>query len=214
MRTFLLPVTALVMLGLPGSIGAETPQGIVAHTIGTYTKDFSCARNGCVGDVITCPAGEALVTAKITYLYMEGVCDDAGPTPCNGRLRGLLQDCLNPGRDLNVRAGMMSLTMTGNFRFCFDDTAKGDCTGNPPPGQIVGAGVNRMQSRVLLGGRVPISSSDELIMSDAPTFTIDGKEVRIDTPLTIYDATMQPDTLGSNCGGGGCGFAGTAVMGR
>src|SRR5262245_54163500 len=144
MRTLLFPLTALLTLGLPGSIGAETPQGIVAHTIGTYTKDFSCARAGCVGDLITCPAGEALVTARITYLYMEGVCDDAGPTPCNGRLRGLLQDCLNPSRDLNVRAGMMSLTMTGNFRFCFDDTATGDCTGNPPAGQIVGTGSNRM----------------------------------------------------------------------
>jgi len=214
MKKLLPPLAAVLMLTLPGPLLAEPSRGIVAHTIGTYTKDFSCARTGCAGDLVTCPVGEGLVTAKITYLFMEGVCDDGGPTPCDGRLRGLLENCLNPTRDLNVRGGMMSLTMQGKFRFCFDDTAMSDCTGAPPAATVVGEGVNRMQGRVMLGARVPILASDELILTAAPAFTIDGREARIDATLTIYDATMQPDSTANNCGGNGCGFAGTAVLGR
>jgi hypothetical protein len=107
---------------------------------------------------------------------------------------------------------MLSLTMLGKFRFCFDDTAASDCTGTPPAAIVVGEGINRMQGRVQLGSRAPMQASDELILTDAQPFTIDGNEARVDATITIYDATMEFDPLGTNCGGKGCGFAGTAVL--
>lgn len=142
------------------------------------------------------------------YLFMEGVCDDAGPTPCNGRLRGLLQNCLHPRTGINVRGSILSITMQGKFRFCFDDTAMTDCTGTPPAAAVVGEGINRMQGRLLLGGRAPMQASDELILTDAQYFTIDGKEARIRTKLTVYDSALEPP---NKCFRKGCGLAGTAV---
>lgn len=209
MKTLLYALTSMVMLAVPVPLLAEPPQGIVAHTIATYTTDFNCAGRGCTGDLITCPVGQALITAKMIYLFMQGVCDDGGPTPCNGRLRGLLENCLDPASGLNVRGAILSITMRGKFRFCFDDTAVSDCTGTPPTAAVVGEGVNRMQGRALLGSAGPIQASDELTLTDTQEFTIDGVVTRVRSTLTIYDSLLQPDFF--NCGGTGCGLAGTAV---
>jgi hypothetical protein len=214
MKQLLYTLTGISILALPVPLPAEGPEGIVAHTIGTHTTDVACARTGCAGDLVACPVGHALVTAKITYLFMEEVCDDLGPTRCNGRLRGLLENCLDPKWGLNVRGSMLSFTMKGKFRFCFDESGESDCTGTPPSALVVGEGFNRMQGRALLGTGTPIQASDELIMTDAPPFTIDGRETQIRSTLTIYDAALQPDFLTNGCGKKGCGFAGTAVMGK
>jgi len=214
MKKLLYALTGMLMLALPVPLLAEAPRGIVAHTVGTHSTDFTCAVTGCAGDLVTCPVGHGLVTAKITYLFMEGICDDAGPTPCNGRVRGLLENCLDPRRGINVRGAILSITMQGKFRFCFDDTAASDCTGTPPAAVVVGEGVNRMQGRALIGVRAPIQASDELILQDAPGFTIDGREVRVGPTLTIYDATLQGDFTANRCRKATCGFAGTAVRGR
>lgn len=209
MKKLLYALMAMLMSTLPVTLLAEPPQGIVAHTIGSYTTDFTCADGGCTGDLVTCPAGQALIRAKMIYLFMDGVCDDAGPTPCNRRLRGLLENCLDPKRGLNTRGAILSITMKGKFRFCFDDTAASDCTGTPPAGAVVGEGVNRMQGRVSLRSRAPMQASDELILTDTQDFTIDGKETRVRSTLTVYDSTLQPDFF--NCPKTGCGLAGTAV---
>ena len=202
MKRLVYALAGVLMSTLPAPLLAEPPKAIVAHTIGSYTTDFSCAGGGCVGDLIACPAGQALMTAKMIYLFMDGVCDDAGPTPCKRRLRGLLENCLDPSR-------ILSITMQGKFRFCFDDTAASDCTGTPPVGAVVGEGVNRMQGRLLLGSQAPMQASDELRLTDTDDFTIDGKKTRVRSTLTVYDSTLQPDFF--KCGRRGCGLAGTAV---
>ena len=209
MKTPRYALTGMLMLTLPVPLQAERPRSIVAHTIGSYTTDFSCSSGGCTGDLIACPAGQAMMTAKMIYLFMDGVCDDAGPTPCKRRLRGLLENCLDPRSGINVRGKMLSITMQGKFRFCFDDTAASDCTGTPPVGAIVGEGVNRMQGRVMLGSGAPMQASDELLLTDTEEFTIDGKETRVRSTLTVYDSTLQSDFF--KCGRRGCGLAGTAV---
>ena len=209
MKTPRYALTGMLMLTLPVPLQAERPRSIVAHTIGSYTTDFSCPSGGCTGDLIACPAGQAMMTAKMIYLFMDGVCDDAGPTPCKRRLRGLLENCLDPRSGINVRGKMLSITMQGKFRFCFDDTAASDCTGTPPVGAIVGEGVNRMQGRVMLGSGAPMQASDELLLTDTEEFTIDGKETRVRSTLTVYDSTLQSDFF--KCGRRGCGLAGTAV---
>jgi len=209
MKTPRYALTGMLMLTLPVPLQAERPRSIVAHTIGSYTTDFSCSSGGCTGDLIACPAGQAMMTAKMIYLFMDGVCDDAGPTPCKRRLRGLLENCLDPRSGINVRGKMLSITMQGKFRFCFDDTAASDCTGTPPVGAIVGEGVNRMQGRVMLGSGAPMQASDELLLTDTEEFAIDGKETRVRSTLTVYDSTLQSDFF--KCGRRGCGLAGTAV---
>ena len=208
MKTLLYALTNTLMLTLPVPILAQPAQGIVANTIGTYTIDLTCVWGGCAGDLVTCPAGQALMTAKMTYLFMDGVCDDAGQTPCNRRLRGLLEDCLDPRSGLNVLGSMLSITMQRKFRFCFDNTAVSNCTGTPPAAAVVGEGANRMQGRLLMCAQVPIQASDELRLTATRYFTIDGKTTQVGPTLTIYDATMQSDFL--QCGTG-CGLAGTAV---
>jgi len=213
MKKLLCALTGMLMLTSAVPLLAEGPQGIVAHTIGTHMTDFTCAVTGCRGDLVTCPVGHGLVTAKITYLFMEGICDDLGPTPCNGRMRGVLENCLDPRRGLNVRGGILSITMQGKFRFCFDDTAASDCTGTPPAAAVVAEGVNRMQGRALIGVRSPIVASDELILTDAQDFTIDGRQARVRPTLTIYDAMLQGDFTANRCRKTTCGFAGTAVSG-
>lgn len=200
-----------LMLTISAPVLAQAPRGIVANTVALYTIDYACGAVGCTGHLLACPAGQALVTAKITYLFMEGVCDDGGATQCNGRLRGLLEDCLLPARDVNIVGSIMSLRMRGQFRFCFDDTATSDCTGTPPAAEVVGEGVNRMQGRAWLGFPGPIHAHDELILSATRSFTVDGKEVRIQSIETVYDALLQPDLFFNNCGGGGCGLSGSAV---
>lgn len=190
---------------------AQPPRGIVANTVALYTIDYACGTVGCTGHLLACPAGQALVTAKITYLFMEGVCDNGGATQCQGRLRGLLENCLLPARDVNIVGSIMSLTMQGQFRFCFDNTATSDCSGTPPAAEVVGEGVNRMQGRAWLGWPGPIHANDELTLNSTRPFTIDGREVRIQSIETVYDALLQPDLFFNNCGGRGCGLAGTAV---
>lgn len=215
-KKLLYALTGMLMLTSAGPLLAEWPQGpqgIVAHTIGTHTTDLTCAGTGCRGDLVTCPVGQGLVTAKITYLFMEGICDDLGPTPCNGRMRGLLENCLDPRRGLNVRGAILSITMQGKFRFCFDDTAASDCTGTPPAAAVVGEGFNRMQGRALIGVRAPIQASDELTLTDAQEFIIDGKVVRVRPTLTLYSATLEGDFTANRCRRTTCGFAGTAVSG-
>ena len=120
-----------------------------------------------------------------------------------------MENCLDPRSGLNVRGRILSITMQGKFRFCFDDTAASDCTGTPPVGAVVGEGVNRMQGRLLLGSQAPMQASDELRLTDTDDFTIDGKKTRVRSTLTVYDSTLQPDFF--KCGRRGCGLAGTAV---
>jgi hypothetical protein len=210
MRNLKCVLTAVLILTMPFPVLAQEPRGIVAHTVALYTT-YMCPAAGCAGDLVSCPAGQAIVTAKITYLFMEGVCDDGGTTACRGRLRGLLQDCLHPTRDLNSRGAILSITMQGKFRFCFDDAAVSDCSGTPPAAEVVGEGVNRMQGRVWLGIPGPIQASDELTLTQNRFFTVDGRRVRIDSIITTYNAILQPDLFFNNCGGTGCGLAGTAV---
>lgn len=219
MKKLMSTLTGMLMLTLPATILADPPRGIVAHTVGTYTVDFSCAGAGCAGDLVTCPVNQGLLSAKITWLFVEGVCDDNSPTPCGGRLRGLLEDCLNPalpGPNLNVGGAILSLATQGKIRMCFDNTAVSDCTGSPPAATIVGEGVNRLQGRQLLGVLAPITHNDEVTLTKTKHFTIDGKETSIRATLATYDGMLQPDLENDNCkhaNGGvpGCGFAGTAV---
>jgi hypothetical protein len=211
MKKLLYALTGVLMSTLPTPLLAQSPGEIVAHTIGSYTTDFTCARGGCTGDLIACPAGQALMTAKMTYLLMDGVCDDAGPTPCRRRLRGLLENCLDPKSGINVSGAIVSITMHGKFRFCFDDTAASDCTGSPPAGAVVGEGVNRMQGRFMLRSGAPMQASDQLILTDTQDFTIDGQETRVRSTLTVYDSTLQSNFF--KCGRSGCGLAGTAILG-
>lgn len=213
MRTLTSALTGL-LLTVSASVSAQAPQGIVANTVALYTVDYACSSAGCTGHLLACPAGQALVTAKIKYLFMEGVCDDGSATQCNGRMRGLLEDCLLPGRDVNIIGGIMSLRMQGKFRFCFDGTAISDCTGTPPAAEVVGEGVNRMHGKAWLGFPGPIHATDELILETTRPFTIDGKNVHIQSIVTIYDALLQPDLFFNNCGGRGCGLSGTAVLAR
>jgi hypothetical protein len=210
MRRLVYALTGVLMSTLPVPLQAEPPRAIVAHTIGSYRTDFTCANGRCVGDLVTCPAGHGLMTAKMIYLFMDGVCDDAGPTPCKRRLRGLLENCLDLKSGINVLGRMLSITMHGKFRFCFDDAAASDCTGTPPAGAVVGEGVNRMQGRIMLRSGAPMQASDELLLTDAQDFTIDGKETRVRSTLTVYDSTLQSDFF--KCGKTGCGLAGTAVL--
>jgi hypothetical protein len=209
-------LAGVLMFMLPTMSKADSPSGIVAHTIGTFTADFACAATGCAGDIISCPVGEAILKAKIRFLYMEDICDDDGSTPCGEQLTGLVEDCLNPSTGLNIAGAIASLTLQGKVRVCFDDTAPlSDCTGNPPTGSIVAEGVSRLQARQLLaaGGapvNAPSQNSDEITLTKASGFTINGKKVRLRTSRAVYQATGQPDVNGDNCGGS-CGFAGTAV---
>lgn len=205
-------VLAAMLFTTSTPVLAQAPEGIVANTAALYSIDYGCSGQGCTGHLLACPAGQALVTAKITYLFMEGVCDNGGAVQCNGRLRGVLEDCLLPARDINVIGNIMSVRMRGRFRFCFDDTATSDCTG--PAVEVVAEGVNRMHGKAWLGFPGPIHATDELIVTGTRSFIVDGKTVRIPSAVTIYDALLQPDLFFNNCGGSGCGLSGTAVLGR
>ena len=126
---------------------------IVATGQGAFeiTRSRECGGD-CQGDLVSCTAPERLVVSRAVYFYLEGVCDDTGATPCDGRYTALLERCRNPFTDQIASPGMRSILGRGPIRACFDDTGAGDCTGAVPAGIVIFEGeVVRAHGQTRLG---------------------------------------------------------------
>ncbi len=193
---------------------AESTGGIVAHAFGTVTGTLPQDPDDLVsGDLVTCQATEILISVKLTYLFLEGVCDDgSGATHCAGRVTALDEECLNPGTDLKLIGLIVSQTPRGQFRICFDNSAQSDCSSDTPPYEaIIGKGPSRAQVRLFTGALTPAQGNVELDVTSAKTFRIDGAKRRLRRDVSVGDFTLEPDKDSDNCGGVGCGIAATFV---
>ncbi len=158
MTKLMFALIGVVMFALPATILAGSNlRGVVSHASGTYrvmlpeSLGGTCPESGCVGDLLTCPAGEACVIVTGVYSFLEGICDDGGPNPCAGRLTILQEDCNDPrfppslggpgGRDIKLDGAILSIGSRGESIVCFDDTATpeapADCMGSSTTAAII-----------------------------------------------------------------------------
>lgn len=212
---------ALLSLGTAPS-HAENAQGIVAIWNGASTRSLpqafggTCPNTGCQGDLVTCGPGEALVVAKFAYSMLEGICDDDGPTPCAGKATGINEGCFDltsppAGKDIKVSGTILSVTVHGKERYCFDENALSDCTGASPNAAVMGEAAAVYQSRQMLSAPGPSQATIEHTLEDTNEFTLNGQKTRLKIgKVLISQFTAEPNS-GTNCGGAGCGFAGNSV---
>ena len=237
MTKLMFALIGVVMFALPTTILAElNPRGVVFQSSGTFISDTpqsfggTCPESGCAGDLVTCAADEEIVIVTGTDNFVEGVCDDAGPTPCAGRVGFLEEDCfdarfpppLGPGgRDIKLDGLILSARFRGEVITCFDDTATpdapADCTA--PTATIILEGTTLGQNQAWLGGVAPRQNTAELTTTRTRKFTIDGNQRRLpEDRIYTANVTLQPDPTSDNCAEAnsafglppGCGFAGTA----
>ncbi len=159
-----------------------------------------------------CQAG-FLISTKLTYSYLEGVCDNGSEAmPCNGRVTVLDEECLNE-TDVAAVGLIVSRTPRGRFRICFDDSAASDCSGTPPNAAIIGRGPSRSQVRAYsdLGRETPGQGTVEFDVTRTKSFRIHGAKRRLKPGASVGHFTLAPDRDFDNCGGSGCPIAASFV---
>ena len=154
-----------------------------------------------------------MITTRLTHLFIEGICDDAGTPPCDGRLTTMDQECLDTDKGIKTAGPIVSNTSRGQFRSCFDNMAMSDCTGSSPAAIIISEGESRAQVRQIKPDtpNVPDGGNVELVLEKTTEFIIDGKTRELEFEVIVGDFMLEPDTNMNNCGGTGCGVAATFV---
>lgn len=219
--SLLLVGLSLAMHGVPQISWAEPARGVVGLWSGVYRQNAPqpqglCPATGCVGDLVTCGPGEGIVISTFTFSLLEGVCDDAGATPCAGKTTGLSEGCfdLTPpptGRDIKVAGTVLSITTHGKDRFCFDAAALSDCSGSPPSATVISEGPTVIQLRQTPAFTGPYQGTTEHRLEETNEFTQNGRSKRLRKGTVVVGQFTSEPNPGDNCGGSGCGFAGASV---
>jgi hypothetical protein len=216
----------ILMMLSPSLILAEGRRvaGIVGYEHGSEKSFPVCTAGGdCVGDLVTCTAGDTRIFALAKITFLEGICDDSGSPQCAGRFFALDELCSNPVNDFQLNFPLLSFTQRGKFRICFDNSAQTDCTGRDDDlkaadVKIIADGTTRSQARAFLLGPFlpgpppefppsPATVSLERIVENTKPFFFDGKLKRFEGKVLTGDGTAVADP--NNCGGDGCPIAGT-----
>lgn len=237
LATFISVFALAVALSLAGTTSTMAAgkgpkvSGVVSQFSGTYVQDapaLSCpdttlvAGPACMGDLVTCPVGEAIAVSKTTFYLLDNICDDVQPNSsglpaCAGRFTALIEECSDPaapGRDIKIDGTLLSVLSRGQVQVCFDTAATGDCT-TPLVGteMVIGTGTTLTQTRFLPGGTTPASATTENTETSSTTFfdPADGRTKKLAGAFspTISHVTAQQND-GANCSGG-CGLAGVSV---
>jgi hypothetical protein len=212
----------ILLCTLPASSSAEEARGMVSVWSGTSKDDVpqtfggTCASAGCQGDLVTCGPTEALFVAKVTFSFLEDVCDDDSATPCAGRATGISEGCfdLTPppaGKDINLNGNVLSVNARGKERYCFDESAQSDCSGSPPSAAVMAEATTVLQFRQFPPQTGPSQASAEHTLGTLQEFTLDGKSTRLKVGKVLISQFTAEPNAGDNCGGGGCGLAGNSV---
>lgn len=230
MKKQILTFAVILLLSAPAALLADMPpRGVVAIETGTSFTKASCASEGCVGDLVTCPVGQVLLAGHGTFSFWEGVCDDAGSIPCDGRVAGYSEECYDPafpGPNIRLAGPIVQFTAQGPYRNCFDPAATPDnparCDGSEA--DLTAAGIEVFsrgtitahESAQLFGTSAPVRAIIEAQATHNKSFHIDGHKVKNKTEVFTIFFTAQPDPDGDNCtmaNGGipGCGAAGVLV---
>ncbi len=220
----LLLVAGFFMAVLPSTVSAARTRGIVAVWAGTFTTNTpplgggTCAASGCVGDLVTCTAIQGINITKVTFSYLEGVCDDLSSVAaeqCGGEFTQLEEECGGAGTPSQTTVGGLIMGhVTGETRTCFDPTGGGDCTGATPGGSVVAAAVTRTQTSFITGsGRLDVASEANGDAGSVASFTFNGhnRKLRFAKKTTFSSATAADVSCGTpvlpDCGIAGSTFS-------
>ena len=222
MKKYVGILIALFCYSTPAIVLADSSRGVVAMWYGSAKRNTpqtfggTCPNTGCLGDLVACGPSEGFFVADVIYTSLEGVCDDAGATPCEGRATGVAEGCFDlrlppAGNNIHVVGSMLSFTARGRGRYCFDATGLADCGGSPPIATVIGKSSTVYHFRQTPIGTGPNQVTAEHTLETRTPFTLDGKTVQLNIgALQVSQFTAQPNP-GDNCGGAGCGFAGDTI---
>ena len=183
---------------------------------------------GCVGEVVTCAANEALSPINQTYYYIRGICDDReanGLPICDGRYVGYGEECSRPAADEHDSgAFVISRQTDGAFRICFSEAKPGesDCAATTPTAQVIATGTTQSHTnhvsgtQILLGVGETILNDDDGLVNDGK-WTTDGKEFEWGKDEFVGESNVihsQAQINGGRCPvTGPCGLSSTGVAG-
>ena len=197
------PLLAQIPAGVPPS--DEIGLSSIFH--GTTVLDLDRQ-----GEIISCEVVEGVIIRNhFVYDFLEGVCDDLGDVPCNGRVTAVAERCSQmPSDGFGGEAGNLFGSYgrgdESRFRMCFDEA--GTCTDVDE----IAVSSGRSQSMGLAGDP---NGSSRSVATVRPTrsFTIDGHRVRVPAGTAYTDVTFEnpQGPFPANCLIDGCGFAGIGI---
>ena len=142
LRPPVLPATGLILLGLTVALASSTGADDAVHSgpVGSFSHgsfEIGFTQEGELQDCDVPPPGLApRVIARMTYVRLDGVCDDQSETPCSGRFSKVLERCSADDIGYTLREDdpvtpvnefSAAFYNKGRFRICFDETASGYC---------------------------------------------------------------------------------------
>ena len=138
MKKVLLAVLAGMFIAvLPLQVRAEAGSGVVRESNGVWLANRACEGDACIGDLLTCPAGQNLGASLSTITFWQGACDDRDPMrACNGKLTQIAETCTT-SEDSTYRGSLIAAKSRGKGRVCFDDTGASDCSDPLPDSAVV-----------------------------------------------------------------------------
>lgn len=177
------------------------------------------------GELLSCESHQNVIRNEGIYDFLDGICDDNGETPCNGRVTFIIEQCTSAdtgdysngdplnGDSLNGEAGLLQGTMSEDrpVRICYDEF--GSCLESDE----VARGTSR--NRTINYPNQPMGQSYwSSTITKTKSFHIDGKKARIVRGPQSGSATTEQarGAIGShrNCLMAGCGFAGAGYRSR
>ncbi|MEJ2088769.1 MAG: hypothetical protein P8Y69_09930 [Gammaproteobacteria bacterium] len=156
-----------------------------------------------VGELVACSDVEPgqppqwLLRASIVFDRFDGVCDDLGEVPCEGRLVGIQESCTADG-DGNVgAAGLIDAPYDrgARSRVCWDPSGLGQCTAEFEV--AAGEGLGSQLTRLLdapSGRTIGVS-----VVTGTRSFRVGTRSVRIRSSTARIDTLFEASTPESNC---------------
>ena len=217
MKRKLLAASAVVCLFLPASVAMA--DSIFSRSYGTAYLILPGAGGVASGELIECsaPLGEGvLLRVDIIYAQLQGVCDDRGDQPCDGKMIGIIERCT--ADTTSYTAGGLNVGYSGPDNpsiICHDPTGSGSCTAV----EQVASGASGGFSGTAMGSGFDLTINTFNI-DKGKRFRFEGRKVRLPKISLIATASVEEQVgpFPANClfrdpatGEGGCGFAVVSV---
>jgi len=217
MRTIrLAAIAAGLLLTVGTSMAAQPTVGILACGRGTRADPTVCGVGGCTGaalltGALVCPQNSALTVLSAKLQYLQGVCGDQPALPglpavagsCGNFFWYYSEACTDPAGAL-TQGTLLSVPAWGRYRFCYDSTGAGDCTGAVPAGLVISSGSYVNFGRETVGDGPRTEIGDARRVTQAP-FSFNG--VTKNMYFKIASAHYTTELSTTSCAGG-CGFEG------
>jgi hypothetical protein len=217
MKRKLLAVSAVVCLFLSASVAMA--DGIFSRSYGTFYAILPSAGDVASGELIECSQslGEGvLLRVDIIYAQLQGVCDDRGDQPCDGKMTGIAERCTTD--TTSYTAGGLSVSYSGPDNpsiICHDPTGSGACTAVE---QVASAAHGAFFGSAM-GGGFDLAKTT-LNIEKGKRFSFEGRKVRLPKISLIGTASLEQPIgpFPANClfrepaaSEGGCGFTTVSV---